>query len=491
MEFLDPEEKRERTIRLFVGYGLVATIIIFSTFILSFVLQGFSLFDASADVRNGLLFVDSKPVSANVSINNKVEKRTDARFVLPEGSYDVALNEDGYRPWQKTVDVIGGSVTYHIYPRLFPLDIKKQITAQYQSTPKIWTESPSRRWIVASASPTDPIFSVADTSKPKDSPVQIIVPETVISKQDIATATFKVIEWANDNRRFLLHKKTADGASQYVVIDRERPEESFNVSTRLALGNDISIRLRDKKYNQYYVLDAATKLLRRANIESGIEPVIVADGVVSYAPYESNLILYATESGAQSGSYAVRILDGATNYLLQPIIASQTVLLDVAKYEGDWFYIVGSGAQDTTQIYVNPLQNSSNVDTNGALRSQLKLNLRAPRFAAFSDNARFIAVQNDSSFSVYDAELQTIYSFNSPVQLPIDGATWMDGHRFHVVSGGAEHVFEYDGANYQTLTEAIDGSRAFYDRDFVRIFTLVKQADSTVGLQVGNLTLTD
>ena len=34
MEFLDPEEKRERTIRLFVGYGLVATIIIFSTFIL-------------------------------------------------------------------------------------------------------------------------------------------------------------------------------------------------------------------------------------------------------------------------------------------------------------------------------------------------------------------------------------------------------------------------------------------------------------------------
>ena len=491
MEFLDPEEKRERTIRLFVGYGLVATIIFFSTFILSFVLQGFSLFERSADVRNGLLFIDSKPVSANVSLNGTPEKRTDARFVLPEGPYDIRLIEPGYRDWQKSVDVIGGSVTYHIYPRLFPVDIKKQSIAQYPVQPKIWTESPNRRWIVASANATEPILSIADTSKPKEAPVQITIPEAVLSKQDIATAAFKVIEWSNDNRHFLLQKTSPEGTVQYVLIDREKPEESGNISTQLALSPTTSVRLRDKKDDQYYLLDAATKLLRRASLNGGIEPIIVADGVISYTPYESNLIVYATESGAQPGTFAVRILDGATNYLLQPISASPTILLDVAKYEGDWFFVIGSNAQEITQIYVNPLQNSSNIDTTGALRSQLKLSLRAPRFAAFSDNARFIAVQNDTAFSVYDAELQTIYNFASPVALPAEGATWMDGHRFHVVSDGAERVFEYDGTNYQTLVEATNGSRAFYDRDYVRLFTQVKQLDGTTTLQVGNLTLTE
>ncbi len=491
MEFLDPEEKRERTIRLFVGYSLVATIILFVTFILSFVLQGFSLFERSADVRNGLLFIDSKPVSANVFVNGTPQKRTDARYVLPEGPYDIRLSEAGYRDWQKTVDVIGGSVTYHIYPRLFPVDIKKQITAQFPSQPKIWTDSPNRRWIVASASATEPLLSVFDTSKPKDGPVQITIPESVLPKQDVATAMFKVVEWSSDNRHFLLQKTTADGVTQFLLIDRERPEESVNVSKQLALSPNVSVRLRDKKYDQYYLLDASTKLLRRASLEGGIEPVIVADGVINYTPYESNLIVYATESGAQPGTYAVRILDGATNYLLQPVSASPTVLLDVAKYEGDWFYVVGSNAQEVTQIYVNPLQNSSNIDESGALRSQLKLNLRAPRYAAFSDNARFIAVQNDAAFSVYDAELQTIYNFTSPVALPVEGATWMDGHRFHVVSDGAERVFEYDGTNYQTLIEATNGTRAFYDRDYVRLFTQVKQPDGTSAVQVGNLTLTE
>lgn len=491
MEFLDPEEKRERTIRLFVGYGLVTTIIFFSTFILSFVLQGFSLFERSSEVRNGLLFVDSKPVSANVSLNGNPEKRTDARFVLPEGAYDIRLAEPGYRDWHKKVNVIGGSVAYHIYPRLFPVDIKKQSIAEFPVQPNIWTESPNRRWIIASASVAEPILSIADTSKPKETPVQITIPDTVLSKQDVATATLKVVEWSSDNRHFLLQKTLPDGVVHYVLIDREKPEASVNISTRLALNSTTTVRLRDKKDDQYYLLDASTKLLRRASLSAGIEPIIVADGVVSYTPYESNLIVYATESGAQPGTYAVRILDGATNYLLQPISASPIILLDVAKYEGDWFYVTGSNAQETIQIYVNPLQNSSNLDEFGALRSQLRLNLRAPRYAAFSDNARFIGIQNDTAFSVYDAELQTIYNYESPVALPLEGAAWLDGHRFHVVSEGAERVFEYDGANYQTLVEATDGTRAFYDRDYVRVFTQVKQDSGNTSLQVGNLTLTE
>lgn len=491
MEFLDPEEKRERTIRLFVGYALMVMLILFGTFIISLILQGFNVFSTTSDVRNGLLFIDSKPVSANVFIDSKFEKRTDARFVLPEGDYSLRLSEDGYREWQKMIDVIGGSVTYHIYPRLFPIDIKKTVTTNYPQAPKIWTESPNRRWIMASVNATEPIFNITDTSRANDLPTQITIPETIISKSDMASATFTIVEWANDNRRVLVQKLLPDGSKQFVIIDRERPDESLNINSLLNLQQNFSIRLRDKKYDQYYILDSDTKLLRRATLNGGIEPIIVADGVVAYAPYENNVVLYATTSGAKEGTYAVRILDGATNYLLQPISASPIVLLDIAKYDGDWIVVAGSNTQDTTLVYINPLQNSSNTDASGALRSQLRLSKTSPRFLGFSDNARFIAVQNDASFTVYDAELQTIYSFDSPVALPPEGATWMDGHRFHVVSGGAEQVFEYDGKNHQTLVEAQNGLRAFYDRDYVRLFSLAPQTNGTFNYQVSNLTLTD
>jgi hypothetical protein len=491
MEFLDPEEKRERTLRLFVGYAIVTTLILFGTFIISFILQGFNIFSTTSDVRNGLLFIDSKPLSADIYINDKQDKRTDARFVLPEGPYAVRLSTDGYRDWQKTVNVIGGSVTYHVYPRLFPINIQKQTTATYQQDPKLWTQSPDRKWIVASASATEPIFNLSDTSSPNNAPVAITFPETVLTKTDVESAKFKVVEWSTDNRRFLLQKTAQDGTVQYVILDREKPEESINLTTRLSLAQNVSVKLRDKKYDQYYLLDASTKLLRRATLTTGIEPVIVADGVVSYASYESNILLYATESGAATGTYAIRIVDGATNYLLQSVAASPIVLLDIAKYESDWFYVVGSNAQNSTKIYLNPLQNSSKTDELGAITPQLSLEITSPRLAGFSTNTRFIAVQNETTFSVYDAELKTSYTFTSPVALPKEGAKWMDGHRLHVTSGNTEHVFEYDGNNYQVLVESKNGYQSFYDRDYVRLFTLAPQTSGALNFQVSNLTLTN
>jgi predicted nucleic-acid-binding Zn-ribbon protein len=167
------------------------------------------------------------------------------------------------------------------------------------------------------------------------------------------------------------------------------------------------------------------------------------------------------------------------------------VLLDIANYEGDWHYVVGSNAQNSTKIYVNPLQNSTNTDESGAIKPQLSLEITSPRFATFSNNTRFISVQNDTTFGVYDAELKTTYTFTSPVLLPKEGAKWMDGHRLHVTNGNSEHVFEYDGNNYQVLVESKDGYQSFYDRDYVRLFTLAPQTSGVLNFQVSNLTLTN
>ena len=492
MEFLDPEEKRERTIRLFLGYAVAAALVLLGTLAISFILQGFNIFNRSSDVRNGLLFVDSKPVSADIYIDDQPFKRTDARLVIPEGTHRLKLVEPGYRDWQKDVDIVGGSVLYTIYPRLFPVAIRKTVTATYEQQPKLWTQSLDRKWIVVSNSASTPTFDVFDTTRPNEAPTVITIPEAVLSAQDIATSELSVVEWSSDNRRFVVLKRAPDGVKQYLLIDKDKPDESLNITAQLSLAQQVSLRLRDKKYNQYYLHNSETKVLQRASLSGGIEPLVVADNVVAYKPYEADVLLYATTSGATEDAYNVRILDGTTSYLLQPVKKSDIVLLDVARYDGDWFFVVGSSNEQAVVAYVNPLKSNAEVDpANGFIVPQILLQTPGAVHIGFSDNARFIGAQNSNSFTVYDAELEKVYAFNSPVALPTGGAKWMDGHRYHVVSNGAEQVFEFDGKNHQTLSNAYGGNTAYYDRDYVRLFNLAEQSDGSFDFQVSNLTLTD
>jgi hypothetical protein len=48
----------------------------------------------------------------------------------------------------------------------------------------------------------------------------------------------------------------------------------------------------------------------------------------------------------------------------------------------------------------------------------------------------------------------------------------MDGHRIVVNSDNKVVVFDYDGINQQTLAPIIPGSRAYFDRDYIRMYAL-------------------
>lgn len=493
MEFLDPEEKRARTLRLFLAYGLISFVIVAGTFILSFALQGVDLFSRQTEIRNGLLFVDSKPVSAQIDINGDTSKRTGARFVLPEGNYNIKLTENGYRPWQKDVVVQGGKVVYHVYPRLIPVDVTSTPGYVFGSTPQFYTQSPDKRYIVANSSAGPSQFVTIDTETPTVAPLPWTLPSGLWNTQEATTQRLEPVEWSTDNKHILVAKIAPSGTKQYLIVNREKPEESINLTTQLKLNSGDIVSLRDKKYDQFYVLDTATKTLRKATIAEGLDQTIVAQNVISFAPYANDTVLYAVDQGADSNQYSVRLLHGNNTYALQPIARSDTILLDIARFQNDWYVVAGSSLQELTTVYVNPFDNSNQtVSADGSLpieplKPQLMLPLVGARFISFSENARFIGLQSADAFSVYDAELKQIYNYKSPVLLPESGATWMDGHRYSVVSGGNEVIFEYDGQNMQTLAPAIDNTSAFFDRDFNNLFTLVTGADGKTLQQINSL----
>ncbi|MBP7820867.1 PEGA domain-containing protein [Candidatus Saccharibacteria bacterium] len=495
MEFLTPEEKRNRTLRFISGYFLVAIAVLLGTFIFVLLVQGYQLNNRKGLVQNGLVNVESRPVSADIYLNGELNSRTTSRLDLNEGEYDLKLKADNYREWSKKFTLLGGQVRYFVYPKLIPNIIKTETTATYNAMPLWASESLDRHWIVSKVSGQQADFSVFDTTRtdnPATANQTITVPAAALIGSPSAYGDFQPIEWADDNKHLLLLQTLANGQKNFIVVDREKPENSLSVSKTLSLNNDFKVVLRDKKPNKFYVLNTVSGELTRRDTKNISEIVKVADGVVAFKPYGNDLVLYVTYLNTAEGLAKVVVSDNISKlYNLQPIARdlAGNYQLDMAKFDGTWYYVTSSSSDNKIRIYANPLD-SIRANSGDIAKARYTLPLENPIFASFSDNARFIAVQSASNFVVYDGELKSNYRYSVDYKLAKDQkAQWMDGHRLKVVDNGMAKIFEFDGTNGQDLipSQPNNSFTLYFDRDYNFVYTYTQDKSGSPVLQSGAL----
>lgn len=166
-------------------------------------------------------------------------------------------------------------------------------------------------------------------------------------------------------------------------------------------------------------------------------------------------------------------------------------LLDQAKFDGDWFYVIGSPANELVRLYRNPLARIK-ANTPQVAAPQVSLRIQDPQFVSFSDNTRFIAIQSGQQFAVYDAEDARIYRYTMQLNIPkTQQAKWMDGHRLTANSDGRIFVYDFDGTNVQDLAAGEASLGAYFDRDYKFMYSFVQQADGKSGFQNAQLILTN
>jgi PEGA domain len=487
MEFLDPSEKRARTQRLFLGYGLLAIVVALATLILVYQAQGYDYDRNKGVTRNGLLFVDSQPVSAAININGADSgEKTNARLDITEGEHTVKLTAEKYREWSKTFIVEGGSVKFLLYPRLFPTDIPIGITRVFQTAPAWASQSPDRQWLVLQQKADAPVLTIIDLMKPAEEPAVFAMPQTIIANQSGKYGTLKPLEWANDNKHVLLQQNLPNGKIAYIQFNRENPDESINVTSTLKLVDGQIPSLRDKKYDKFYVFTPTSGELRIAELKNPATQPPFLTGVVSFKSHGDDLVLYVTYDGAKENEANVfAITDQKNKFALQalPRDSANYYLLDLAKFRTNWYFVVGTASNNFVRIYRDPL---SKTKPNTAMKAMPTMSLRIdnPRFVSFSDNARTIAIQSGQQFVVFDAEEARLFRYTTSLSLPIDyKAKWMDGHRIMVVSNSEVYVFDFDGTNTQKLVGSRPEFLPYFDRDYKILYTLINQADGKIGFQ--------
>lgn len=488
MEFLDPKKHQAHLVRLFIGYALIGVALLLTTIILLYQAYGFGLKNGEV-IQNGLIFVSSSPNPADIYVNGqKHNETTNSRLLMPAGQYAFELKRDGYRPWKRAVNLEGGTVARFDYAMLFPTKLTTASIKKYDTKPTLATESPDRRWLFVQGSGNYNVFDVFDFSKPDKPPVALTVPQNIFTLN--GKHSWQLIEWSNDNNHVLLrHIAESDGKqnSEFILVDREDPAKSVNLST--TLGNRPShIELRDKKYDQYFIYTQENHQLLTASLDKP-QPALLVDKVLGFKTHGDNTVLYATDQDAPPGKSLIKLRDNKQSHTLRQVAADPTYMLELTKYDGDWYVVAGAPSENRTYVYKNPAS-TLNLQPQPPLAPVHVLKTPAPNYVSFSDNARFIMTENSQHFAVYDAENEKGYAYrvDAPLDAPQKQAEWMDGHRLSYISGGKTIVFDYDHTNQETLAPGDSIYPAFFDRDYEVLYSLAPASGKDAS-QPGQYTL--
>ena len=474
MDFLDPKKQKAHRVRLTIGYALLGVALLLGTVILLFQAYGFGVDRNGQVIQNGLVFFSSQPNNASIYVNGVTKDTTNTRLQLPAGTYNIELRESGYRTWKRAIGVDGGKVERFDYPFLFPSKLTTTTVKQYTTAPLLETQSPDHRWLmVQSLSPDQ--FDLYDLSASKPSSKPLVVPTDALVSASTTTG-WAVEQWGGDNRHVLLrrtYQKAGQPGVQYVLFDHQDPTTSQNM-TQLFGFTPTSIALQDGHYDEYYLYDQGSSQLFTATLKKPTpEPFI--SNVLAYTVSQDR-ILYVNSQDASKDKVLVKLRSGDKTYTVRQLPAQTNYVLAVGSYSGDWLVAAGAASDNKVYVYLNPDTALSDNPGVSPVPVQL-LKINAPTFLDLSPNSRFVMAESADQFAIYDAETTKSYRYAAPKTLdaPQAHVTWMDGYHMQLVSGGKFTVFDFDGANMQSLSAAAPAYLPVFNGNYQLLYALTAQ----------------
>lgn len=466
MDFLDAKKKKAHRIRLFIGYALMAVALGMSTLLIVLLSSGYDI-DRSTGViiQNGLAVVDAHPEQAEIFVNGKPHGRTDQRLFLPEGKFEIKLQRQGYRSWQHDITLEGSTVEQLVYPFMFPNTLVSSTLKTQDSKPAMTSQSPDRKWLVTQVTGKLGAFELTDLNDVKTPRTELILPSDTISTA-IGEHVFKEVEWSSDNTNLLLEHSWPTGI-EYILLNRANALQSINVSKLFPGQSGFRFTLKNKKTDQFFMYNPATKSLMVGVANTKVATALLAHAV-QFKTYKDDIIIYVNESNE------VHILQNDKDYIIRTLPQSPNYFLDYAEFNGKPYLITGSAVDGRIYVYQEPLRSLTRVPAKAPQPFRV-LTVDKPEYVSFSTIARFVAVQGGSKFAVFDAETgrQFKYDLKFPV-LTGQKATWMDGHRLTLVSEGKLNIFDFDGTNKQEMGGILSLSQPYFSRDFDAYYTFVE-----------------
>lgn len=451
MDYLDPKKKKEKRIRLMIMYALLGIAISIATVVFVFLANGYYIDRETGNViQNGLIYIDSKPESATIHLNGVQQRgNTDARLVVPEGTYDIELRRDGYISWKRNLALEGGSLRRLTYARLIPETLDSEQALALPSAPSAISQSNDKRWLVMAFNDKPLVMQAVDLNSAAPQLIEVPLPLDIVTVKD--GGTWKFIEWADDQRTFIASYTTTAG-TEYVVIDRSNSAASLNITKVFAAQKITAVSMRNRKNDLQFAYSASTKTLYRTNAKTGEITEYLKD-VVDYTGYGDDAVLYITEKDAKDGYVKAILHKGDKEYPLRDIKKDSKYLLEMAKLGNSLVMGVGSAAEGRVLVYDDPIHA---IDQNGFSSLPVPttvLKVDAPQELTISADSSVILARSGKNYASHEFEEDRTYVFTlDPAVSASQEIRWMDGRHFMIGSDdNKQYISDYDGSNMHEL----------------------------------------
>lgn len=475
--------KRKILIQRIAVYSLMTLSIVGLVTVLVFVILGYQFNGNDGKIeQGGLVQFDSRPTGADVTIDGaNFGTRTTSKTTMTAGQHFITMSRSGYGTWQKSVDVVAGSVLWLNYARLIPNNLPPTNVTNFTSVEGA-IASPDNKLMAVKDTTSSPVVKLADVTHDDVKVTDFTLPSTSYTQPgDSKTQTFAIDSW-DPGSRFLLVKHTYDNQKvEWIVADTQNVNATKNVTqllgvdaTKMIFSNNNSNILYAQIGTDVRKIDIAGATLSRPLVTNVADFSLYSDSMITFST-----LLDPTTKVRSVGYY----IDGANAPRIVRSYADNGVAslhFTVGRYFDDTIEAISYG--DTIEVLKGDLPRDDT--TKLSLHRVVALALPGgAQYLSSKTNGRFIVAQNGPTITVYDLELSktttTLLKGTADVAKEVQ---WLDGYTMWSDRDGTLRLYEFDGSNQHDIMQVTPGFDVTLGQSGKYMYSITKSNDGVYHL---------
>lgn len=455
-----PSKQKQLAQRVTV-YSIMSLAVIFLVSILVFFMLGYQFNGDDGRIeQGGLVQFDSRPTGAEVTIDGKsLGTRTTSKTTMAAGRHAITMKRINYQTWQKSIDVVPGSVLWLNYVRLIPRDLSPASVADLPAVTST-AVSENKKWMAVKTDASSPDITLFDLSQKDVKPAVITIPtDRYAPDVEGHPGRFSIDTW-DDSGRYLLVKHTYrngdTNAVEWLVVDAQQVDATKNITEALGINaSQVVFSISNSK--RLYALADGT--IRRINLDNTTMSGPLVSQVEAFSVYK-NTILYTTALDPKTETRTVGYMteDIDKPRVIRSFADDGKPLLRVASSEYFDVTYTTIAYGDTLDIMKGDLPRS---DSEVALTLTPVTTVTLPGGVSYLSHrtaGRFIVAQSPTAFVVRDLELQkTTTTLLHGTATPTRELRWLDGYHPWSDQDGTLRMYEFDGANQHDIMSVAPG----------------------------------
>lgn len=475
--------KRKILIQRIAVYGLMTIATIGLVTVLVFVMLGYQFNKSDGKIeQGGLVQFDSRPTGANVTIDGvSFGTRTASKTTMTSGQHFITMSRAGYKTWQKSIDVVPGSVLWLNYTRLIPNDLTPSNAATLSSVTGT-VASDDNKWLAIKEIASTPIIKLADLTQDTIKLTDLTIPADAYTQPgEGKTQSFTLDSWDPDSRYILVKHTYNDDAVEWLVVDSQNAAATKNMTRLLDVA---ATKVVFSNNNSHILYAKIGSDVRKIDLNAATLSRPLATNVAEFALYSDSMITFTTNrddtTGTRSVSYYIDGADAPRTIRTYKDDGTAPLHFVVGRYFSDTIVSIAYG--DTLTMLKGDLPRDEK--TKIALKDLATMPLAGgAQYLTDMTNGRFVVAQNGATVSVYDLELSKTTKFTLKGSSDVTKQLkWLDGYTMWSDRDGTIRLYEFDGANQQDIMQVQPGFEATLSPNSKYLYGITKSSDGSYHL---------